>query len=60
MEIKDPFVFQVDAGIVNEVYTNQPNYLIAYNEQVPKEYCVVYFSSNDLYYPNNDLSLIHI
>lgn len=56
MEIKDPFVFQVDAGIVNEVYTNQPNYLIAYNEQVPKEYCVVYFSSNDLYYPNNDIA----
>ncbi len=54
MEVAIPFVFQSDAGIVNDVFANQPNYLIEYNENVPKEYCIVYFSSNDLYYPNNE------
>ncbi len=53
MEIKASFVFQADAEIVNELYTNHPNYLIAYNQDVPKEYCIVYFASNDLYYPNS-------
>ncbi|MBN8861165.1 MAG: hypothetical protein J0H29_22435 [Sphingobacteriales bacterium] len=54
MEVAAPFVFQSDAGIVNDVFANQSNYLIEYDESVPKEYCIVYFSSNDLYYPNNE------
>ena len=58
MEIKTPFVFQADAEIVNNVYRTQPNYLIEYNEAVPKDYCIVYFSSNDLYYPNNEIAFI--
>lgn len=56
MEIKAPFVFQADAEIVNEVYANHLNYLIAYNESAAKEHCVVYFSSNDLYYPNSEVA----
>ncbi|GGH56530.1 hypothetical protein HNQ91_000023 [Filimonas zeae] len=56
MEITHPFVFQVDSEIVMEHYNNQLNYLIEYNKNVPKEYCVVYFSSNDLYYPNNEIA----
>jgi hypothetical protein len=56
MEIKAPFVFQADADIVNNIYRAQPNYLIEYNEKISKEYCIVYFSSNDLYYPNNEIA----
>lgn len=56
MEITTPFVFQVDAEIVNNVYNTHTNYIIEYNQTVPKEYCVVYFSSNDLYYPNNEVA----
>lgn len=56
MEIKTVFSFQADDKIVNEIYTNRPNYLIEYNENVAKEYCIVYFSSNDIYYPNNEIA----
>jgi len=56
MEIVEPFVFQADSEIVNELYNSHSNYIIEYNEQVPKEYCIIYFSSNDLYYPNSDIS----
>ena len=56
MEIVDPFVFQADSQIVNNFYESHPNYIIEYNENVSKEYCIVYFSSNDLYYPNSDIS----
>ena len=54
MEVATPFVFQSDAAIVNDVFSSQPNYLIEYDENVSKEYCIVYFSSNDLYYPNSE------
>lgn len=54
--MKEPFVFQADSEIVNNHYTSHPNYLIEYNNEVPKEYCVIYFSSNDLYYPNNEVA----
>lgn len=56
MEVKASFVFQADAEIVNDVYANHSNYLIAYNEDAAKEYCIVYFASNDLYYPNNEIA----
>lgn len=56
MEIKATHVFQADSEAVNEVYNNQNNYLIEYNKEVPEEYCVLYFSSNDLYYPNNNVA----
>ena len=55
MEIKESFVFQADSEIVNHSYHNHPNYIIAFHENVPKEYCIVYFSSNDLYFPNNEV-----
>jgi len=35
---------------------NNYNYLIEYDHYVKEEYCVVYFSSNDLYYPNTEIS----
>ena len=49
------FVFQTDSKIVQDVYRNQPNYLIEYNTQCTnKDYCAVYFCSNDIYYPNTE------
>lgn len=52
---KSEFVFQTDSEIVRKVYNTQSNYLIEYNEQSKnKEYCAVYFCSNDIYYPNTE------
>lgn len=51
-------VFQTDSEEVNEVYSSQPNYLIEYSKTDEetsnghKPYCILYFSSNDIYYPN--------
>lgn len=56
MEIKDNYSFQVDSEIVKEAYQNQDNYLIEYSEEVPKDYCIIYFSSNDIYYPNTGIA----
>src|SRR5882672_2149619 len=54
MEIKEPFVFQADSEIVNAVYREGSNYIIEYNKEVPQEYCILYFSSNNIYYPNEE------
>ncbi|MDP3913231.1 MAG: hypothetical protein Q8R96_05785 [Bacteroidota bacterium] len=51
-EIK--FSFQVDSPTVKRVYRNQNNYLIDYSVGVSKNYCIIYFSSHDLYYPNTE------
>jgi hypothetical protein len=56
MEINENYVFQVDSDVVNLAYRNLPNYLIEVNENVDKEYCILYFASNDLYYPNNEVA----
>jgi hypothetical protein len=54
MDISEPFVFQVDSEVVKQCYGNQNNFLIEYSDNIEKEFCAVYFSSNDLYYPNNE------
>lgn len=58
MEIKEleyPYVFQVDSEVVQEVYKNNDNYIISYNEDcTQKDTCAIYFSSNDIYYPNEE------
>lgn len=54
MEVKAPFVFQADSEIINSIYATDNNYIIEYNESVPPEYCIVYFSSNNIYYPNTE------
>jgi hypothetical protein len=52
---KQKFVFQTDSNIVCDTYNTQANYLIEYNEQCrSKDYCAVYFCSNDIYYPNTE------
>lgn len=48
------YVFQTDSEIVNKVYQKQNNYLIEFDEKGDKEWCAVYFCSNDIYYPNNE------
>lgn len=52
--VKTCFVFQTDSDIVNQVYNENDNYIIEYNETGDKNYCAIYFSSNDIYYPNNE------
>jgi hypothetical protein len=58
MEIKqdpDSFVFQVDSEIVQNVYKNNDNYLVSYDKDCSnKNTCAVYFSSNDIYFPNTE------
>lgn len=49
------FVFQVDHPKVKHTFNTQNNYLIEYSDKTIKnceEYCILYFSSNDIYYPN--------
>lgn len=48
------YVFQTDSEIVNKVYQEQKNYLIEFDEKGDKEWCAVYFCSNDIYYPNTE------
>lgn len=58
MEIDYQYSFQVDSEIVKSIYQNQENYKIEYSVGIPKEYCIIYFSSNNIYFPNID-QIIH-
>lgn len=49
-----PYVFQVDSSIVRECYKINDNYMIEYNSAGDHSMCVVYFSSNDIYFPNEE------
>ena len=47
-------VFQTDSDIIRDAF-EKDNYLVVYNEQcVDKKVCAIYFSSNDIYFPNNE------
>jgi hypothetical protein len=52
---KPNIVFQTDSEIIERAYIGNNNYLIEFDkEKSNKEnYCILYFSSNDIYYPNN-------
>jgi hypothetical protein len=54
MEINQQYSFQTDAPVVQKQLKDSLNYKIEYDNSQPQEYCVIYFSSNDLYYPNNE------
>lgn len=56
MEIGQNHVFQTDSEVIKNYLNTNDNFLIEYNHSVQKDYCVVYFSSNDLYYPNSEIS----
>lgn len=47
-------MFQIDSEIVRSVYINEPNYKIEYDNSCKANICAIYFSSNDIYYPNNE------
>ncbi len=48
-------VFQTDSSLVNKSYRTRDNYLIELDALSPKDkWCAIYFSSNDIYYPNNE------
>jgi hypothetical protein len=49
------FVFQIDHPLVQKTYNNEPNYLIEFSDNLQinnDRYCIIYFSSNDIYFPN--------
>ena len=60
METKS-IVFQVDSKEVEQIYDNSKNYLIEYSsgKSNNENYCIIYFSSNDIYYPNNERAFIN-
>lgn len=49
-------VFQTDSEIIKDVYRNNVNFLIENTGNVVNgsNYCILYFSSHDIYYPNNE------
>ena len=47
-------MFQIDSEIVRSVYNNLPNYKIDYDDSCTENICAIYFSSNDIYFPNTD------
>lgn len=46
------FIFHSDSPVVKKYYTQDRNYKIIPGHKENK-YVVIYFSSNDIYYPNN-------
>ena len=55
--MSNEFVFQVDSELVNSVYSSHDNFLIEYSSKKEKsnqEYCALYFSSNNIYFPNTE------
>lgn len=54
------FSFQVDDQIVKNQRKENDNFIIEYSDENPdvkqngQKLCVLYFSSNDIYYPNNE------
>ncbi len=54
MEVKKEPIFQIDDPVVKKVYREADNYKVKFHSgpDVQEDLCVIYFSSNDLYYPN--------
>ena len=54
------YSFQTDSDIVKQYRKEDANYIIEVNENTSnKNLCVIYFTSNALYYPNNTQSFKH-
>ena len=49
----EKYVFQTDSELVLNTFSQSKSYLVEYNEQVKQKKCVLYFSSNNIYFPNN-------
>ncbi|MFI1772463.1 hypothetical protein [Thalassobellus citreus] len=54
METVEDFIFQINSPDVLDFYSNANNYKVKLYEDnnVQKDLCIIYFSSNELYYPN--------
>lgn len=48
----DNYVFQTDSQAVKVAYTTFDNYYIDIDNTQSKKYCALYFSSNNIYFPN--------
>lgn len=49
-------IFQVDSEEINNCLASTNNYLIEYSNITDQSFCAVYFSSNDLYFPNSAIA----
>jgi len=57
MEVTNqPFIFQADSPIVKAAYLDNDNFLIEYDKSQENKYCVIYFCSHNIYYPNTENS----
>lgn len=56
MEKLNDFIFQVDSDLVKNTYFKYENIKIFDDQENNSNLCVVYFSSNELYYPNTESS----
>ena len=54
MDKEKQLIFQIDSDIVKNIYKNSSNYLIEYDKSVIGNDCVIYFSSNNIYFPNDE------
>ncbi|MDV7140205.1 hypothetical protein R3X28_15035 [Maribacter sp. TH_r10] len=54
MEVKKEPIFQIDDPAVKKIYREADNYKVKFHSgpAVQEDLCIIYFSSNDLYYPN--------
>ncbi|MDQ8195928.1 hypothetical protein QEH59_15950 [Coraliomargarita sp. SDUM461004] len=57
MEEPVNFSVQVDSETAIEAYTELDNYRIEENPKAASNLCAIYFSSNDIYYPNTEAVL---
>lgn len=51
------YAFQTDSAIISESYRQNDNYLVEYSERNSGsgiKTCALYFSSNDIYFPNSE------
>lgn len=47
-------IFQIDSDLIKKFRKNDLNFIIRYNNDfINTNNCVIYFSSNGIYFPNN-------
>ena len=56
MAIDEGYSFQCDSDAVQAVYKNDPNFIIETDPAQDSNYCIIYFSSNDVYFPNTEVA----
>lgn len=59
MENINRFIFQVDSDLVKKIYAESDNIKVVDDYNGKSNICVIYFSSNELYYPNTEASFLN-